>query len=276
MCLQELVLATFHGDTAALKPGNVSVYAEGHDMTVADFQRSAEVSTPLICNSTWRYGQRLYAAVEATRDAVGCNTNLGLLLLFIPLIMAAEKGFTNSDELRANLADTLAAFGQEDAEDLFAAIRLAAPGGLGRVEQHDVSSAPECSVFEAMQLASDRDNVALQYTNNFQQVFEQGLPSIRGFVNSWNRVEWATVACYLDFLVTYRDSHIARKYGEQVAEQIKKESGAINNTFIKFDNPVTAKSLLMDFDERLKQKQINPGTTADLTTTSLLVYNLAH
>ncbi len=276
MSIQELVLASFHGDTAALKPGNVSVYADGHDMTVADFHLSAEVSTPLICNTQWRYGQRLYAAVQATRDAVGCNTNLGLLLLFIPLIMAAEKGFTNSDELRTNLAATLASLGQEDAEDLFAAIRLAAPGGLGRVEQHDVSNAPECSVNEAMQLASDRDNVALQYTNNFKQIFEQGLPTIRGFVNSSNRVEWATVACYLDFLMTHRDSHITRKYGEQVAEQIRIESGAINKAFIKAEYPLTAKSLLMDFDERLKQQQINPGTTADLTTTSLLVYKLAH
>ncbi|MEQ8289920.1 MAG: triphosphoribosyl-dephospho-CoA synthase [Gammaproteobacteria bacterium] len=276
MSLQQLVLASFHGDTAALKPGNVSVYADGHDMTVADFQRSAEVATPFICHRDWRYGQRLYAATEATMEAVGCNTNLGMLLLFIPLVMAAEKGFSTSTGLRESVRRVLADMNQQDAVDMFAAIRLAQPGGLGKVEQHDVNEVATCTVLEAMKLASHRDSVALQYINHYEQVFEQGLPTIRGFVHSWNSVEWATVACHMEFLASLPDSHIVRKHGEQVAEQIKKQSGAIKDTFTKYNNPQAAKDLLLDFDERLKLKKINPGTTADLTTTSLLVYNLAH
>lgn len=276
MSLHELVLASFHGDTAALKPGNVSVYADGHDMTVADFHRSAEVATPHICNSQWRYGKRLYAAMEATMATVGCNTNLGMLLLFIPLVMAAEKGFHGSDELQARLAEVLTGMNQQDALDMFAAIKLAQPGGLGKVEQHDVNEKATCTVLEAMQLASHRDSVALQYINDYQQIFAQGLATIRGFVHSWNSVEWATVACHMEFMASMQDSHIARKHGEQVAETIRKQSGAIRDTFIKFKNPQAAKDLLLDFDVRLKIKKINPGTTADLTTTTLLVYNLAH
>ena len=276
MSLQQLVLASFHGDTAALKPGNVSVYADGHDMTVADFHRSAEVATPFICRQDWRYGQRLYSATEATLEAVGCNTNLGMLLLFIPLVMAAEKGFSTSTELRERLKQVLADMDQQDAVDMFAAIRLAQPGGLGKAEQHDVNEVATCTVLEAMQLASHRDNVALQYINHYQHLFEQGLPTIRGFVNSWNSVEWAIVACHMEFMASLPDSHIVRKHGMQVAEKIRKQSGAIKKTFTSYKDPQAARDLLMDFDERLKTKKINPGTTADLTTTSLLVYNLVH
>ncbi|MFI3185897.1 MAG: triphosphoribosyl-dephospho-CoA synthase, partial [Methylococcaceae bacterium] len=42
--IAELYLQACEVDVLAFKPGNVSVYAEGHDMTVADFRLSAEVS----------------------------------------------------------------------------------------------------------------------------------------------------------------------------------------------------------------------------------------
>ena len=61
-------------------------------MTVADFIRSAEVSAPLLCRAGAPLGQRIRDAAAATRDAVGQNTNLGILLLCGPLAMAAERG----------------------------------------------------------------------------------------------------------------------------------------------------------------------------------------
>ncbi len=73
----------------APKPGNVHIHAEGHRMTVADFVRSAEVSAPLLCRVGAPLGRRILDAAVATREAVGQNTNLGILLLCGPLAMAA-------------------------------------------------------------------------------------------------------------------------------------------------------------------------------------------
>nr|WP_294553672.1 triphosphoribosyl-dephospho-CoA synthase [uncultured Rhodopila sp.] len=81
-CLEEL---------AAPKPGNVHIHAPGHRMTVEDFARSAEVSAPLLCRPGAPLGRRILDAATATRQAVGQNTNLGILLLCAPLAMAAER-----------------------------------------------------------------------------------------------------------------------------------------------------------------------------------------
>lgn len=268
------VKASFLGEIQALKPGNVSIYAVGHDMTAADFERSAEIVTPIICNPDLSLGKRILTAVESTIEQVACNTNLGMILLFTPIVMAAEQGINNDNKLQQQLNEVLTKCTQQDTADVFKAIALAKPGGLGKQTKYDVNDAPVCSLLEAMNVASSYDNVAMQYTNNYQSIFQSGLETIRGFVKRWNSVEWATVACYLNFMATFADSHIQRKYGVELANKIKNESRVVKDQFVELDNPVNAKTDLLEFDKQLKQRNINPGTSADLTATSLLVYHL--
>lgn len=116
----------------ALKPGNVHAHADGHRMKVADFVTSAEVSGPALARAGAGVGARVRDGVGATMAAVGQNTNLGILLLCAPLAAAAERGTT--------VAAVLAALDEDDARDVFAAIRLANPGGLGRARHHDVAA----------------------------------------------------------------------------------------------------------------------------------------
>ena len=267
-------MASFKGEIEALKPGNVSVHAAGHGMSAADFMRSAKVSTPALCVAGADVGWRILEGVRATRAAVGCNTNLGMLLLFAPIIKAAEQGFADADELRARLEMTLAGLTDQDAADVFAAIRLADPGGLGEVEAHDVQQPPDCPLMRAMASAADRDAVALQYSNNFAEIFGPGLASIKYFAKRWDHVEWATVACYLTFLSALPDSHIQRKHGRRAAENVAARAKALAAEYKAAANPAACIGLLQDFDRRLKAKNYNPGTTADLTAASLLVYNL--
>src|SRR5664279_5781975 len=89
--LGELYCQACEVDVQAFKPGNVSVYADGHDMSVADFRLSAKVSTEPLCNFDYSLGEKIYYAVKATREAVGCNTNLGIILLCAPLIQAMSQ-----------------------------------------------------------------------------------------------------------------------------------------------------------------------------------------
>ncbi|MDX1519869.1 MAG: triphosphoribosyl-dephospho-CoA synthase, partial [Gammaproteobacteria bacterium] len=80
--LARCVYDCFITDIEALKPGNVSRYADGHGMQYADFVKSAELSTPVLCKRELPVGHRISASVKAVIEEVGCNTNLGLLLLF--------------------------------------------------------------------------------------------------------------------------------------------------------------------------------------------------
>ncbi|MFL6949091.1 MAG: triphosphoribosyl-dephospho-CoA synthase, partial [Xanthobacteraceae bacterium] len=155
----------------ALKPGNVHVFADGHRMTAAQFVRSAEAAAGPLTLPGASIGRRILGAVEATFAAVGTNTNLGIILLCAPLAAAAEQ---QSSDLRATLARLLAALDVEDARLAFRAIRLASPGGLGRVERHDVHAPATVSLRDAMAAAMDRDRIARQYVSGFEDVFDTG------------------------------------------------------------------------------------------------------
>ncbi|MCZ6805236.1 MAG: triphosphoribosyl-dephospho-CoA synthase [Proteobacteria bacterium] len=273
--IEAAVMASFAGELEALKPGNVSAYANGHNMTANDFLVSAEVSVPLLCQTNACLGLRVLESVKATHEAVACNTNLGMLLLFAPIVMAAESDFDSVDGLRRNLETTLSSLAQSDAEQVYQAIRIANPGGLGKVKNQDVHNNPDCSLISAMVLARQRDSIALQYTNNFNEIFNLGVATIKYFDKRWNSVKWSTVSCYLTYMSSITDSHIERKFGCQIAERIKIKSGVITKKFNSSSDPESGIELLQDFDKELKAKNYNPGTNADLTAASLLVYNLA-
>jgi triphosphoribosyl-dephospho-CoA synthase len=272
--IEKAVMASFVGEIEAFKPGNVSVYADGHNMSVRDFIVSAEVSVPFLCQTDSNLGQRILQSVIATRDAVACNTNLGMLLLFAPIIIAAESEFDDVGQLRQNLETTLSSLTQEDADQVFEAIRIAKPGGLGSADTQDVNNKPNCSLIDAMRLARKRDSIALQYTNNFTEIFELGFETIKHFDKCWNSVKWSTVSCYMKFMSTIADSHIKRKYGESTAEQIRKDSEIIAGKFQEVVDPELLLSEIESFDKELKARDYNPGTSADLAAASLLVYNL--
>lgn len=255
----------------AVKPGNVHALADGHGMTVQDFLQSAEAAAGVIAQPELSVGQRILQAIQATQAVVGCNTNLGIVLLCAPLIQAAfQKGGNITSEDVQRVLDQLSV---QDAEDAFSAIRLANPAGLGHSAQHDVTAPVSVSLFAAMQEAADRDLVARQYINSFQQVFE-GLEYYRQLLMRWERQAWATSGLYLYFMAHFPDSHIARKYGADLAEDIRTRAVVHWRELVSRDNPKTYLRPLLNFDQELKAQSINPGTSADMTVAALLLVAL--
>ena len=273
--LQEIVRDSFITEINALKPGNVSRYADGHRMTSNDFLLSADLVTPILCDTQLSMGQRILECVKITRTQVGTNTNLGMILLFTPLIIAAENITDRSiAAMQYKLRNILSAVDKSDSSLIFQAIRDVNPGGLGQSDKFDVHTNPDCTLLEAMAVASERDTIARQFTSGFHDIFSTGLTVIKDYTGRWNSVEWATVACYLTFLSVMPDAHIVRKYGTGTAEQVIKKATAITERFKKNDNPENAVEALLEFDRDLKERNINPGTTADITAASVLAYKL--
>ena len=260
-------------DINALKPGNVGRHGTGHGMDCADFIKSAQVVTPILCDHRLRLGKRILSSVEATSAAVHCNTNLGMLLLLAPVIWIFEQLDAPGD-FRALIKPALVSLGRQEARDIFTAIRLANPGGLGKVDKYDVNSAVDIDIYSAMHAAKERDLIALQYTNGYREVVNLGIKCLQKYHNRWNSVEWAVVACYLMYMASFPDSHIRRKYGLEIAEQVRKKTQPVLEQFGGYDNPGDAKDVLMIFDKELKEAEINPGTCADLTVAGLLLYRL--
>jgi len=257
----------------APKPGNVSMAAPGHGMTASDFLASAAAVAAPLARAGASVGERILAAVESTRSVVPCNTNLGIILLAAPLAHGALAA-DSARELRPAVERTLSELTIADAELAYRAIRLANPGGLGSAAHHDVSEAPKVTLLAAMREAWQRDSIARQYATGYWDVFEHGAPLYRARVKRWGSAEWAAVAVYLDFLVRFPDSHIARKSGLPAAEQISREAKPFANALQQTDNPEQMAGQMLEWDSRLKQQGHNPGTSADLTVASLLATRL--
>lgn len=261
----------------ALKPGNVHVFADGHDMTIHDFIKSADASAVVIAQSNLCVGERVFRSVEATQMAVGMNTNLGIILLCAPLVQAAlhlnQTLDGTSQSLRQCLVSTLNQLTVEDATLVSQAIVLANPAGLGKSSVNDVHETSSVSLLEMMASAQYKDCIAWQYANAFADVFEFGLPLYNKAMHKWNNQAWATTALYLGFLTRQLDSHVVRKYGEALANEIMKEAADMQSLYWATENPKLVQKSLLAWDASLKSRNINPGTTADLTVACLMVSN---
>lgn len=242
-------------------------------MTVAQFETSAEVSAPLLADARLSVGERILAAVEATRAAVGCNTNLGILLLATPLLRAVEID-VEGDDLRARLRRVLANLDRRDTECVFRAISLAAPGGLGSSDVHDVAGPATVGLVEAMYHAAGRDRIAFQYAHDFIDVFDTGLPAFEQALRCWQDKRRATGYSYLVFLARFPDTHVLRKLGSTTAEDVRRLGERLRNRLANSAGPDEAVNELLDADRMLKERGINPGTSADLTVATLLAKRL--
>lgn len=261
-------------DVVSFKPGNVSCDAAGHGMEARDFLRSAAVSARHIANRALGVGERVLAAASATRDAVGCNTNLGILLLAAPLARAAEDGGCGAG-LRAHVAGVLDALTVEDARAAYAAIRIAAPAGLGKAAAQDVRSEPSVTLREAMRLAAAQDQLAAQYVNDYAAVFELGLRGLQEALCLGDSLADAAQQIFLRFLSEIDDAHALRKHGGETARWLRTRATQVACTWRACDNQIDRDGLLQRFDSELKARGVNPGTSADLTVASLFALSLS-
>jgi triphosphoribosyl-dephospho-CoA synthase len=256
----------------ALKPGNVHRFGDGHRMTMADFAASAEAAAPLIGRQGLAVGARIRLAVEAARRAVAQNTNLGIVLLAAPLAGAALD--PRSGDLESRLRTVLQELTVDDAREAYRAIRETRPGGLGEAPRHDVASEPEVSLLEAMRAAEGRDRIAWNYTHDFADIFTLGLKWLAYGLKRWSEPSWAASRVYLGFLAHLPDTLIERKFGTRIATLVREEAAPIEASLTECQSPEAMVAPLTAFDRALKERGLNPGTSADLTVATLFAASL--
>lgn len=257
-------------DVHARKPGNVSFASPGHGMTADQFLAAADAAAGPLCAAGASAGTRIEGAVRAAWDATGCNTNLGIVLLCAPLLVAydAPGGCLGLEGLRHALAGVLDALDVADATAAYRAIALANPGGLGRAPAQDVAAPPTVGLREAMALAADRDRIAWQYQHVYQDVFELGLPAFRAARPA--SAQRAMQSTFLEFAAGLPDSHIVRKHGAALAQSVMGEA-APWRARARRGEAFERDPAFAQWDEDLKARGLNPGTSADLCVATALV-----
>ncbi len=249
------------------KPGNIHRGADFEDASYPDFIVAATVVSPIIDRAAERpLGKTLVDAVASTRAAVSTNTNLGTLLLVAPLAKV-----TAAAPLAAGVAAVLAELTPQDTCDVYEAIRLAHPGGLGKVESADVAEAPPLNLLDAMRLAAERDLVARQYATDFQDLFETVVPWIRAAVDAGPDLPAAIVHVHVQLMACFPDSLIARRCGPEIAQQSAVRAQRVLDSGKPGDDAYDFGLSDLDFWLRADGHRRNPGTTADLVAAGLFV-----
>ena len=255
-------------EVSAAKPGNVTPAHDFADTTYADMVRSALALAPVFAAPRARVrsvGELISDGVLATACVADTNTNLGIVLLFAPLVRAAATR-REDETLRSATDRTLAELDVDDATAAFEAIARADPGGLGEAPEHDVRAPASVSLREAMAAAAHRDSIASEYATGYAIVFDTGLPLLTAALGNLRTLD-AIVSLHVGLLASHTDTLIERKAGAAAARAVTaKAREVINGT-----------SSLADFDLSLRapDHRLNPGTTADLVAATLLAAMLS-
>ena len=254
-------------EVTAPKPGNVHRGADFANLTFVDFAASAvAIGPPLETAAASSLGTTILSAVQATRRVVSTNTNLGTVLLLAPLATVPR-----GKEIRTGVRQVLEALNGADAEQVYAAIRLAEPGGLGEVASYNIAAAPPADLIAAMSESAARDLVARQYVNGFQEVFDATVPWIvDGCRRGW-RLTKAVVHAQLRLMSEFPDSLIARKCGVETARESATRAGAVLATVGSNQEDFWPAVSDLDFWLRADGNRRNPGTTADFMAAGLFV-----
>jgi len=285
------VLAMLFELSSSPKPGNVDRCHDFSDIGFHHFLTSAVSAYPVFrkaASGEGSPGSLILEGVAAWGDwNLRSNTHFGSLVLLIPLALAAgraagqeqgqetsqDDGLENGSyglkkELEEELARVLRSTTVKDAIDFYRAFDLAG----ARVVQVDEFSLKDQdwerkliegnqSLLELMRLSLDHDIVAREWATDFERSFQlagrlQEMVSIYGLNDG-------VVRTFLEALADVPDSLISAKFGRERAEEVSRlaADALIDSTLKK----------AREMDCELLNRDMNPGSTADLIAASLFI-----
>ncbi len=231
----------------------------------------------------------------------GGNTHLGVILLFTPIAITAGITLASSEafdlmSFRTNFKKVMRSTTPEDAAEVYEAILMANPGGLGRVKgvgAPDLTSreakqelmAKKLSLHDVMRISSSWDTVAKELATGLKITLGIGYPTLLKTYSETQDINIATVHTYLMLLSRFPDTFVARNVGLRHVSEVREAARVGMNKANEISaragkvlrmgglTTVEGRKSLLKFDEDLRKEgeDLSPGTTADLTAASLMV-----
>lgn len=268
------------------KPGNVHRTRDYDDMVFEDFLISGIVigdhlrhlSKRTIENkddlSKIQIGKAVLDAVMETNEWIKTNTNLGIVMMTFPIGAAAAIS-SNMEELRDNIDKIIRASTVEDAIYLYDAINIASAGGMGDQDEYDVTSDKaknelrknNQTLYDVLKISAPWDDLASELTSKMPIIFEYSYP-IYSELRVNNSLNKSGVLTFLEILQKVPDTLISRKYNDEVASEVSLKT----RDLLKYRDLENFEECLHKFDNYLYDNHLNPGTTADLTAATIMVY----
>lgn len=280
-------------EAACPKPGNVNRFHDFGDTKLEHFLASAiaigdasriaaergyNVKQKKLNYASLGLGELIMRAVKDSQQwHSGRNTNLGISMLLIPLSAGYGLALGANDfrdgSIRREVDKAVKSTTTKDALNLYKAIKIALPGGLGRGKVLDVMdegsmeeiARRELNLHHVLNLASE-DSVPRELIKKMPVTFELGYPEIMRVYQETGDLTLATLHGYMRILAEIPDSLITRKKGLEAAKEISTMAKELLLAGITMKN-------IEDFDRKIRRpdNSLNPGATADLTASSLMV-----
>ncbi|MCS7145949.1 MAG: triphosphoribosyl-dephospho-CoA synthase [Nitrososphaerota archaeon] len=227
-----------------------------------------------------RLGKLILEAVGVTlRVQRGGNTHLGSVLLTMPLAAGAGSlvgEAVKPEALRRAAVKALRGLGWLDAVNIFRAISLVGPGGLGRVPFLDVNSSEtydflrrrRAGPLEALEPYRGRDMVADELLDGYPLLFGRALKTLMETQEDKDEfLETACVNALLSVMASRPDTHIVRRRGLHVARIVQSMAAEV----LRLGGAASKEGLkaALELDDYLRRVDARPGSSADILGASI-------
>jgi len=294
-CLELAILFEISAD----KPGNVNLVVGFEGTRYEHFLASAVAARPYFEWGAERGVEVSQGKIRVSdvglgriiKDCVmdinswqwGGNTLLGTVILLSPIAVAAgmtptkEEHILEIPELRENLKFVVESTMPEDAVDVYEAIKIANPSGLGKAPELDVNDPDsinimrkeKISLYDTFIIASEYDTVCSEWVKNYPITFDVAYPCLIEQIRKTVDLNVAIIHTFLKILAEYPDTFVARKTGIERAREVS----AMAKEVLKLGGLETSRGRkrLREFDHELRESSnlLNPGTTADIIAAAL-------
>jgi triphosphoribosyl-dephospho-CoA synthase len=249
------------------KPGNVDREREYDDLKFEHFLAGAVGALDGLAMAAdgEPIGHAFERAVAGMSQQQGGNTQFGALLLVTPLVAAAGRGQLTRQGAEQVVEETTV----EDAVNFYQAFEHVdvavddPPEGMEPLDVRRGSAAEpvirerELTLADVMEKSTDVDGIAAEWTDGLPRTFE----AAHGLKESDGAVTNRASALFLALLASEVDTFVVTQHDTETALEVRDRAQAV---LAGEENPY-------DLAEEFVERDINPGTTADIVAGALFI-----
>lgn len=267
-------------EVSSFKPGNVHRNRDYDDIKYHHFLASGIAFGNIIYESSQdnkNIGKYIKMAVIESKKWSPTNANLGIIMLHMPISMSSGKieGF-NEYELKKEIINTTRNTTVNDAINVYEAIEIAMPNITPPNEGPDVQKndakneliEKNLTLYDVFKISSTWDSISKEWAEGFNISFK-GYNLLNEYYEEYNNINLSITKTFLSILSEHPDTLIARKKDLDTSKMVSEMAKNILDRGFKKED-------IMEFDKYLSKEgnKLNPGTTADLVASSLMIFLL--
>jgi triphosphoribosyl-dephospho-CoA synthase len=254
------------------KPGNVDRHREYSDLRFEHFLAGAVGTESGFEHAVagGSVGESFERAIEGMSHQSGGNTQFGAVLLVTPLVKAAVDSERLTSEAATTVVESTTVADAVSFYRAFEHVDVAVddpPEGMDELDvRRGADAAPhlreqELTLAEIMERSAQRDGIAAEWTGEFERTF-----GAADRLQEYQRTEDCSVtdtaaAVFLELLAERVDTFVQTQHDRETALDVRDSAQSVR----------AGEESVESFADELVEREINPGTTADITAGALFV-----